>query len=70
MGPLFLVDYDYIRAPRRDGNKIWMRDFITLATRGVNFVRHKGHGTIEFPNGLDGHTETVVRARALSRLWL
>jgi hypothetical protein len=68
MWTLFLVDYDYIRTPRRDRNKIRMRHFVTLATRRLNFVRHKGHGPIEFPNGLDDHAETVIPARALSRL--
>ncbi len=68
MWPLFLVDYDDIRAPRGDRNKIRMRHFVTLATGRVNFIGHKGHGTVEFANGLDDHAETVVRASALSRL--
>ena len=60
MWPLFLVNYDYIRASRRDRGEIWVRYLVALAARHVNFVGHKRYSVIEFANGFDDHKKKLL----------
>jgi hypothetical protein len=65
MRTLFGVYYDNIISPRRDQDKVRMRNGIALAARHANLVWHEWNCPIEGPNGFDNHNKYIAKNRVI-----